>query len=230
MKRSQKILATFGLGLLIGTMTPGCVVRVRGTARAGVVYEQPPAPQVETYGTRVGHVWVRGRWNWNGNRWVWMPGHWERERAGYVWQDGRWEQRGNQWVWVEGQWGQQPGGVVVSNGTNTVVVNNPSNNPGGVAVRDHRDNVVVAPSPYPTAAPPALQVENPGSRSGHIWISGRWAWQNGNWAWTPGHWERAKANQVWVAGRWEMQGNYWVWVEGSWQAAPSSGPAVRDHR
>lgn len=57
---------------------------------------------------RAGFIWVRGRWDWRGNKWEWVPGHWERQRANKRWVDGRWEQRtqGNVrfWVWVEGGW------------------------------------------------------------------------------------------------------------------------------
>jgi hypothetical protein len=34
-----------------------------------------PALVVENYPPRVGYVWVRGAWQWNGAEWIWMPGH-----------------------------------------------------------------------------------------------------------------------------------------------------------
>lgn len=34
-----------------------------------------PAVVVESYPARVGYVWVRGEWQWNGAEWIWMPGH-----------------------------------------------------------------------------------------------------------------------------------------------------------
>jgi hypothetical protein len=59
-----------------------------------VVYRQPPPPTVVVERgpypappPRVEHrpppppygvVWVQGHWRWNGQRWVWIPGHYRR--------------------------------------------------------------------------------------------------------------------------------------------------------
>lgn len=66
------------------------------------------------------------------------------------------------------------------------------------------------------------------TRSGFVFIEGRWFRRGGRWEWQDGRWERERVGHVWVAGRWERRGNRHVWIEGSWRA--SSGPAVRDHR
>lgn len=158
----------------------------------------PPPPRAETVALKRGHVWVKGRWDWRNGDWQWVPGHWERQRANYVWTEGRWEQRNGQWTWVDGQWTvAQP----------AVVVTPPPPQP--------------QPAAYPTAPPPAPQAENPGTRSGFVWIRGRWDWRGGQWTWIAGHWERQRANVRYYDGRWEprTQGNvrYYVWIEGGWR-------------
>jgi hypothetical protein len=64
----------------------------------------PPAVRVERYDTRSGFIWVRGYWDWRGDQWAWVPGHYERERAGYVYREPRWEQRDGAWISVQGSW------------------------------------------------------------------------------------------------------------------------------
>lgn len=234
------------LGLAAGLAA--CTVHGQGTmavdTSAEVVYSEPPQPQAEVVTeARPGFVWIRGRWNWRHGQWAWVGGHWERERAGYVWSEGQWQRRGNQWVWVEGTWtaSSTPATGVVVRDHRDEAAPPPA---GGVVVRDHRDEPAPPPaggvvvgggasvtiSAYPTAAPPAPQAESPGTKSGFVWIYGRWNWMNGKWEWTPGHWERERANMVWVAGKWQLEGGRWVWMEGRWEAAPAPGPTVRDHR
>ncbi|MEJ7602883.1 MAG: hypothetical protein WKG01_33655 [Kofleriaceae bacterium] len=237
--KSRYVLA---LGLVAALAAPACVVRGSGSMSATstpVVYTEPPADQQESIEVREGHVWVRGRWDWQNGQWTWIGGHWERERAGYAWQHGRWERRGSSWHWVDGRWyagasgggsidtSTSPGGLGVTDGAGPRHDHHPvdqqprpprgdtSTAPGGVTVSGGTN---LTPRPrYPTAPPPAPRTENFGpSRSGFIWVSGRWDWQNGSWAWVDGHWERARANASWIAGRWELQGNYYVWIEGRW--------------
>lgn len=160
----------------------------------------PPAPQPEKIGTRRGFIWVSGRWDWRNGDWAWTAGHWERERAKLTWQEGRWENKGGQWVWVEGSWVAAAPAVVVA------------------------PPVVVAQ--FPTAAPPALQVETVAPKSGFVWVRGRWDWKAGKWEWVAGHWERERANQRWIDGRWESKNNQWIWVEGSWGANAQPPPTV----
>jgi hypothetical protein len=220
--------------LLIATALAACVgsgQATMGVDTTAVVYQDPPPPRVETYESRPGSVFVKGRWTWQNGQWSWTAGHWERERRGYTWNDGRWERRGNRWEWIEGTWGaasaQPPvaeGGVSVgptNGGTNTTTVTH-SETSGGVTVTET--------STYPTGAPPPPRTENQGARAGFVWVGGRWDWQHGQWAWVDGHWERERANQVWIAGRWELQGNHWMWIEGRWDRGGPPPPVVRDHR
>ena len=94
---------------LLGT-AGGCVVEARGHVAAPApvavveVEEEPPPPRAVVVETRPGFIFVQGRWERRGGRWVWNDGHWERERRGYVWEPGRWETRGRRHVWVEGSW------------------------------------------------------------------------------------------------------------------------------
>jgi len=234
MNRSRRILTSLGFAALIAATVPACVVQARGRVRtAGTVEvtEAPPPPQEERIEVRTGYVFVRGHWDWQG-RWVWMPGHWERERAGYAYAEGRWEQRGNQWVWVEGEWKVQ--------GRGQVVVHDPGPQHGGTVqpdrpqVRDHRGGggggtTVVVDDGRPRQPPPSPQAENPGQKAGYIWVMGHWDWKAGNWNWIPGHWERARAKKKWRDGRWELQGDVYVWIDGSWDD-DAGGVKVRDHR
>jgi len=255
MNRSR-ILTSLGFAALLAAVVPACVFSAQGRVRTHgtvTVTEAPPPPQEEVIEVRSGYVFVRGHWDWQG-RWVWIAGHWERERAGYMWAEGRWEQRGNQWVWVEGEW--RTGGA-----HGTVVVNDPGPNRvdrpdvrdhrtggGGVSggagggatvdrpeVRDHRTGgggattTVVVDNSRPRQPPPAPRNENPGAKAGYIWVTGHWDWRAGNWEWIPGHWERQRAKHRWRDGRWELQGNVYVWVEGGWDPE-QGGVEVRDHR
>ena len=94
---------------LLGT-AGGCVVEARGHVAAPApvavveVEEEPPPPRAVVVETRPGFIFVQGRWERRGGRWVWNDGHWERERSGYVWEPGRWETRGRRHVWIEGSW------------------------------------------------------------------------------------------------------------------------------
>ena len=73
--------------LVLALGAPACMVHGRGSmaveSTTPVVYQEPPAPQVEVEYSqhRPGYVWVRGRWNWTNGQWAWQAGHWERERA-----------------------------------------------------------------------------------------------------------------------------------------------------
>lgn len=232
----NRLLTKLGIAFALATTIPACVFSASGRVRTRgvvVVQEAPPAPKEERWETRDGYVWVRGNWEYRGNRYVWVPGHYERVRANYEWSDGRWEQQsGGGWVWVKGEW--RTGG----GGDRPKVVDHRDNGGGNddrPKVRDHRDNgggndttvVIVGP----TSAPPEIKAENPGSNKGYIWIRGNWQWTNGQWEWVAGHWERPKAKHRWRDGYWEVSGNTWVWVDGDWEAeAESDRPKVRDHR
>lgn len=85
---------------------------------------------------------------------------------------------------------------------------------GAVVVEDPGPAVVVVEEPPP---PRYERVE---SRSGYIYIQGRWDRRGNSWAWQDGHWERERANAYYTPGRWQRhhdRGNRGhVWVEGRW--------------
>jgi hypothetical protein len=151
----------------------------------------PPELREERHDPRAGFVWVRGRWDWKDGEWQWMNGHWERERANMRWNEGRWELKDGRYVWVEGGWGAPP------------------------------PPVVVAPpvQEWVQPDPPAPREENPGTRSGFVWVRGHYGWNASakEYTWLNGHWERERANRHWIEGHWDHRGREWFWVEGGWQ-------------
>lgn len=67
----------------------------------------PPAAVVERPGPppQRGFVWIGGYQRWDGGRYVWVPGHYERPpRPHAVWVPHRWVHRHGGWVMVEGHW------------------------------------------------------------------------------------------------------------------------------
>jgi hypothetical protein len=68
----------------------------------------PPAAIVETRPVAPGphHVWIAGYHRWDGNAYVWVPGHWQRPPAHRTtWAPGHWvHHKQHGWYWVEGHW------------------------------------------------------------------------------------------------------------------------------
>jgi hypothetical protein len=65
----------------------------------------PPAPEPVPPPPSPEHYWVVGYHRWDGHRYVWERGHYERRPrpdARYV--NGHWEARGRGHVWVESRW------------------------------------------------------------------------------------------------------------------------------
>jgi|GEM_PF-968228 len=71
-----------------------------------VVYEAPPAPQVEVIPVAPSpvHVWISGYWGYRRGRWSWQPGYWSGPRVGYYWAPGHWHRRGSGWHFSGGYW------------------------------------------------------------------------------------------------------------------------------
>lgn len=153
----KKLIGSLILAASLATLASGCVVRGRARATfiaprpvAVVTISQPapPPPRVVTWNARPGFIYIEGRWNWNGNQYIWMDGHYERERANYIYRPGRWDNQGGRHVWVEGGWNANAsGGVTVGPGNNRPQPQ-PINN--GPTVRDHRNN---PPPPPPQGGP-----------------------------------------------------------------------------
>jgi hypothetical protein len=51
-------------------------------------------------------VWIDGYQRWDGGRYVWTAGRWERPpHPRSVWVPGRWQQDNRRgWFWVDGRW------------------------------------------------------------------------------------------------------------------------------
>jgi hypothetical protein len=91
---------------LIGLIFAG-VLTLSAAAAEVIVRIAPPAAIVETRGVAPGpgYFWIGGYHRWDGNAYVWVPGHWDRPpRPGVRWVAHRWVRRGGGWVFVEGHW------------------------------------------------------------------------------------------------------------------------------
>ena len=99
----RRIVRNFFLTVLCG------VALGIGSATAAeiVVKVRPPRAVVERRSVRPGrdYIWVAGYHRWNGNRYVWEAGRWDRPPHPHaVWVAPRWRHRHNGWVFVEGRW------------------------------------------------------------------------------------------------------------------------------
>jgi len=74
------------------------------TEGAYIVDDEPPPAREEVVVSRPGYIWIHGRWEHPGNRWLWHGGYYERERPNAVYVEGRWERRGRGHAWVDGGW------------------------------------------------------------------------------------------------------------------------------
>ena len=77
-----------------------------GSVMAQVIVREapPPAREERVPGVRHGHEWAPGHWAWRNGQYVWVQGHWMRERRGEHWVAERWEQRGDHYVLIPGHW------------------------------------------------------------------------------------------------------------------------------
>jgi hypothetical protein len=65
----------------------------------------PPIREVIVNSPGPGFYWVPGYQSWNGSRYFWIPGHWERVPLGrHRWVEGHWRHNGRGWYWVPGHW------------------------------------------------------------------------------------------------------------------------------
>ena len=141
----KNVLASLLLAATMFGGAAGCVVRAHAIVPAPVavveVEEEPPPPRAVVIEPRPGFLYIEGRWDRQGGRWVWLDGHYERERVGYVWAPGRWDRRGNRHVWVEGSWRAAGGG----------------GGGGGAVVRDHRTPPAAPPPAAPRESEPVVR-------------------------------------------------------------------------
>ncbi len=76
------------------------------SAAVGVYVDvAPPPPRHEIVpAPRHGFVWDPGYWEWRHGRYVWVRGHWVRERHGMYWHPSHWLERDGRWVLERGGW------------------------------------------------------------------------------------------------------------------------------
>jgi hypothetical protein len=94
----RKILLTvlLGAGLCYAPLHAEIVVHKKPPH---AVSEHPPAPPGH------GYVWIGGYQRWDGDRFVWEPGHWQlppHEHA--IWMAPRWERTNGGYMFIEGWW------------------------------------------------------------------------------------------------------------------------------
>lgn len=100
MKMNLKAVA---IAVIFATILP---LSLQAGARV-YVKVQPPARKVVVVKPALPYknaVWISGRWNWNGHKWVWQAGHWAKPRQGFVWISGHWNHDRNGWYYVSGHW------------------------------------------------------------------------------------------------------------------------------
>lgn len=92
--------------VLIGTAAfAPAQAQAQGRTEVIVVHKAPPAPMREVVpAARRGYEWVPGYWSWNGRRYVWERGHYEKVRVGYVYQRPEWRQDRKGWYLDRGGW------------------------------------------------------------------------------------------------------------------------------
>src|SRR3954464_6697273 len=92
--------------LLLAALAVSSIGVIPLTASADVyVTEAPPAPRHEVVpAARHGQVWAPGYWDYRHGHYVWVQGHWEKERHGQYWHPNRWEERDGKWYMERGGW------------------------------------------------------------------------------------------------------------------------------
>jgi hypothetical protein len=65
--------------------------------------------------------------------------------------------------------------------------------------------------------PPPPRDEVVESRTGFVWIRGRWDRSESLWLWRSGHYEPLRSGFEYVQGHWEPRGQHYIWIEGRWR-------------
>jgi hypothetical protein len=223
--KKTTIVAT-GVLLMGSSFTLGCAVHGNADVETAppppvavqgevVVEAEPPAPpppenEVVPASPGVEFFWVGGYHRWDGSRYVWVRGRYERRPYSDArWTSAHWEARGRGHVWVEGSWEAQ--------------ASPPPPQPASV-----QGEVVVEEEP-PAPPPPENEVVPASPGVEYVWVHGYHRWDGHHYVWVRGRYEhRPHANAQWRVAHWEARGRGHVWIEGNWEAegaAPSPAPA-----
>lgn len=110
LKRALLLATVVSLPIMIS----GCTIQVGGgaeavePAQAVYVQEPPPTEVVEVIPAHPPGppcVWQKGHWRWDGHKYYWRHGHWERPPSPRnSWAEPHWEHRNSGYFFVEGHW------------------------------------------------------------------------------------------------------------------------------
>ncbi len=77
----------------------------RGDVSVGINIGMPPPPVVEYVPVAVpGYAWAPGYWAWNGHRYFWNSGAWQRVQPGYGHVAGHWWHKREHWQHEPPHW------------------------------------------------------------------------------------------------------------------------------
>jgi hypothetical protein len=95
--------------LIIATVAASSIGAVALPASADIwVTTAPPAPRHEVVpAPRAGYVWAPGYYDYRHGKYVWVSGHWERERHGMYWHPHRWVEKEGRWTMEKGRWDRE---------------------------------------------------------------------------------------------------------------------------
>jgi WXXGXW repeat (2 copies) len=93
--------------IALAALLAACTMLPAASNAQVYVHIGPPVAVVEHPGPppERGYVWVAGYHRWDGARYVWVPGRYERPpHAHAVWVPHHWVHHHDGWVLVEGHW------------------------------------------------------------------------------------------------------------------------------
>lgn len=92
---------------VLGVVTTAALA-LPAVAQVGIYIGRTPPPL--RYEARppmpgAGYAWVDGYWNWGSNRYVWVPGRWDRPPyQGAYWSHPHYDRYDNGWRMEQGHW------------------------------------------------------------------------------------------------------------------------------
>jgi hypothetical protein len=98
-----------GLAAMIASATLAFAVATPVSAQIHITIGRTPPPPLRIERRPPppgeGYAWVDGYWNWQGGRYVWRPGGWQRPPyAGATWQHPHYDHYQDGWHYHEGHW------------------------------------------------------------------------------------------------------------------------------
>ena len=93
-------LTAMALATLLGAAALPAAART--DAQISINLGPPPARYEAVPAPRRGSAWTPGYWDWRGQRHVWVPGTWVRERSGYRYAQPQWVNHNGRWILVRG--------------------------------------------------------------------------------------------------------------------------------